>query len=138
MVVSAGVIMEQVDEDFVICHKRASDEWIREFLDRHSVIVEAQLLVEVYLVCLNLPGVSSLFTEGPQFEYTIVLVDNSIKVTLEVLLHLLELDVVVGGASHFLLKSHLVIGQIVHFDEVGLIVFLCDGDGPRGVVSNDH
>lgn len=125
MVVGSACIVEQVDEQEFVVDEYASDEWIREVVDRDCVIVKAKLRVDVELFRINRLRISGGGSKGPQLEVTVVNVSNSKFVTPLILLHLLELDVL---AFDPLLKGRGIGIQIVLFDVIFTIVLLGHGD----------
>ena len=46
--------MEKVYKDQVISHEAASNEGVREVVDRHSVVIDTELFVNVEFICLLL------------------------------------------------------------------------------------
>jgi hypothetical protein len=125
MVVGSACIVEQVDEQEFVVDEYASDEWIREVVDRDCVIVKAKLLVDVELFLINRLLRPDGGSKGPQLEVTVVDVSNSKVVTPFILLHLLELDVL---AFDPLLKGRGIGIQIVLFNIIFTIILLGHSD----------
>lgn len=105
MVVSSGVVVKEIDEDFVFSDKVASDKRILEILIRHCVVVQTKHFVNVYFILPNLLSIPSGLSKGPQKESAIININNCIVVSFWILLDFLDFDVLIGRAANLFFKS---------------------------------
>jgi len=95
-------VMKQIDVNHVVRDESTGNEWVREGLVAHRVVVQAEQLVDIELILLDLFGCSVDFSEGSQVEVSIIVVYYCIFLAVGVLLDLLQFDVLVLSSSNFL------------------------------------
>ena len=105
MVVSSGVVVKEIDEDFVFSDKVARDKWILKVLIRHCVVVQTKHFVNVDFILPNLLCIPSGLSKGSQKEFAIINVYNCIVVSSWILLNFLDFDVLIGRAANLFFKS---------------------------------
>ena len=105
MVVSSGVVVKEIDEDFVFSDKVASDKWILKVLIRHCVVVQTKHFVNVDFILPNLLSIPRSLSKGSQKEFSIINIYNCIVVSSWILLNFLDFDVLIGRAANLFFKS---------------------------------
>lgn len=55
--------MEQLDVDHIVGNETAVDEWVREGLDAHGMVIEVQKVVETLLITHDISLTSGLLLE---------------------------------------------------------------------------
>lgn len=98
------MIVEEVNEDFVIANPTACNEWILKVCVGHRVPVNTKFIVDVKFVTLDLCWRPSHFLKCSKLKQTIVKVDQCKLGTMLVLLDFLGFDVLVLFAANLLFK----------------------------------
>ena len=130
VVMGEAVIVEELDEDSIIRDERARDKGVREPLNRHGVVVDAECLVDVELLFMNHLRAPCLLSEDSQSKLTVVDECDGIFFTSGVLLNLLEPDETILRAANLFLECLLIGLKIVHANPVFAITRLSHHDGP--------
>ena len=107
------VIMKQIYEDVIIGNKAACDEGVWKVRDWHSVVVYAELLINIELFSLDLLLCSSRLTKGTNLEDAIIDVGGCKDCAVAVLFDFLEFDVAVFFTTKLLLECHLIVLKVV-------------------------
>ena len=81
VVMSQGVIVEELDEDDVVGNECASAEWISKALNWHGVVVDTDESVDVNFCFFNFVFGSLFFVEHSHSEFSIIDVNKSIFLT---------------------------------------------------------
>lgn len=134
VVVGEAVVVEKLNKDSIIGDEGAGDERVRESLDWHRVVVDAERLIDVELLSADDIGASRLLAKHSEPELAVIDERNGILFTGRILLDLLEPDEAVILTANLLLKSLLIGLKIVHADPVFLVIFLGNHDGPGRIV----
>ena len=130
--------MEKVHKNFIFTNEIACDEWVLEILVSHSIIIEAEHLVDIQLVLNDFSLRSCGLPESSKEESSIIIVNNRIIGPLRVLLHFLDLNILVSFAANHFFESQFVVLQIIHLNVGLLVVFLGDGDSSGRVERYGH
>ena len=77
MVVGPRMVVEEVNEHFVITDPAACDEWILKVWVSHRISVNVKLLIDVQLVALDLGRRPRNLVERSKLKQAIVKVDHS-------------------------------------------------------------
>lgn len=138
VVVRPRVIVEEVDEQFLVVDPAAGNEWVLEVLICHREAVYSQCVVNIQLSPLDLLGRPGGLAKDSQLEEAVVEINYGELGAIRVLLNLLDLDVLVRQPADLLLKRKLVGVQVVHLYERFAVVFLCYGNRSSGVIGYNH
>ena len=121
--------MIQAHKQYHIRNKAAGNERIRKIVNRHREIVDVNCFVYIEFFCFDLLLGSRFRSEGAHVEFAVVHVGDRVFVSLRVLFHLFELDVLLRVAADFFFEGQAVGFQGVLFDPVFLVGFFSDSDG---------
>ena len=134
---SQRVVVKERYKDRLVIREAARDEWIREYVNRHCVVIKAEQLIESYLFPLNLAPFPLLLSEYSHPELTIIKKAASELLAGRVLDALLDLDV------SLVVSNLLLEGKLLSLDtklcNIGCFIILrCDHDGSLRVIRYDH
>jgi hypothetical protein len=136
-------VMEQIYENQVVVDEGAVNEWVREVVDRHRMVVKTEGFVDVQLILLDFFGSPILFSEHSAIKVPIVEIAASKYCSRCVLLDFITLDVadifaiLIFSASINFHKGHFACLQGELMEVVSTVTPFCDGDGRPGVISYD-
>ena len=108
MVMCECWIIKQVHKDSVIIQEGTDNVRVREAIDGHGPVIQAQQLGDVQLLLGDLLFSPACLAEPAHPEQSVVEVGNSKLGALGVLLDLFQFDVLVLASTDFLLESLLV------------------------------
>ena len=86
-------VMEQIYEKQVVVDEGAVDEWVREVVDRHRMVVKTEGFVDVQFILLDFFGSPILLSENSAIKVPIVEIAASKFCSRCVLLDFIALDV---------------------------------------------
>lgn len=128
--------MEQVDKYQVIVDVMAGYKWVGEIVDRHGIVVQAQFIIYIDLICCNFLWRTISFPKSSQFEDTIIYVSDSKLVSSRILFNLFKLDIAVLKTTNLFLKGNRVGLQVILLHPVCPLVLHSNCDSALRVVSN--
>ena len=72
VMVNEGGGVEQIHKKQMVSDKNTLDEWVREVVDWHCVVVKTQSIIDIEFIFFDLFFTSCMLPECPQFENTVI------------------------------------------------------------------
>ena len=104
----------------------------------HSVVVDSKQSINIKFFLFNFIMKSTKFIKCSQIKDSIIVINDSILLSIFVLFNFLKFNILVVSATNLFFKCHFIRLQIVLFDEIFFVVISSNCDCFRGIVSYDH
>ena len=114
----------------------AGNEWVREIVDRHGIVVQTKFIIYVYLICCDFLRRTISFPKGSHFEDTIIYVGDSKFIPSRILFNLFQLNITIFKPTNLFLKSSGIGLQIILLHPVCPFVLHSNCNSALRIVSN--
>jgi len=138
MVVCSCVIMKNIDENLIIIDPAAISKRIRKHFVAHRRVIIANHLIDIYFVFFYLLLCSCFLSKCSEGPISVIVEECCILFSGGVLFHFFKFDIWVLTTAYLFFECQMVIFEIIHFNVVVTIIFLCNGKSFCWVVGDQH